>query len=148
MASFADQVSAWASETEDRLLAVFQRAVVLLAQELSKTASEGGTLPHVTGNLMRSLLAQIGSMPMQGGAEERYAGSDVGAVVAQALLGSEIYIGFQANYARRRNFGYAGTRADGSTWEEPGKHFVERAVALWPECVRQAVQDVKNGVGV
>lgn len=148
MASFADKVSAWASETEERLLAVFQRAVVLLAQELTKTESAGGTLPHVTGNLMRSLLAQIGSMPAQGGAEERYAGSDVGAVVAQALLGSEIYLGFQAIYAKRMNFGFVGEDSLGRTYNQAGRHFVERAVALWPQCVKQAVQDVKNGAGV
>lgn len=145
---FSDQVSAWCSETEERLLAVFQRAVVLLAQEMVKTSGDGGTLPKVTGNLMRSLLAQIGSMPSQGGAEETYGGADVGAIVAQAMLGSEIFLGFQANYARRRNFGYVGTRADGTTWEEAGAHFVERAAALWPQCVRQAINEVKNGVGV
>jgi hypothetical protein len=147
MGSFTDGVSGWCSETEERLLAVFQQSVILLARELQKTVSDGGTLPKVTGNLMRSLLAQIGSMPAQGGAEQTYAGADVGSVVAQALIGSEIYLGFQANYARRRNFGYVGTRADGTTWEEAGAHFVERAAKLWPECVRQAVQDVKNGVG-
>lgn len=148
MPSFADGVSAWCSETEDRLLAVFRRAVVLLAQELTKTVDEGGTLPKVTGNLMRSLLAQIGSMPLQGGPEERYAGSDVGAVVAQALLGSAIYLGFQAVYARRMNFGFAGEDSLGRTYNQAGRHFIERAAALWPQCVKQAMQDVKNGVGV
>lgn len=148
MTGFGDIVGTWAKETESRFEAVFQRAVILLAQELVKTGTDGGTLPHLTGNLMRSLLAQVGSMPLQGEGDQKYSGSDVGAVVAQAMIGSEIYLGFQAVYARRMNYGFVGEDALGRTYNQSGRHFVERAIALWPQCVRQAVEDVKNGVGV
>ncbi len=152
MAGFAAKIASWSEKAERDMLPVFQRAVILLAQEMTRTKEDGGALPKITGNLMRSLLAQIAVMPNvkpEGDdGDGNFFGSDVGAVVAQSLLGSEIYLGFQANYARRRNSGYVGTRAEGSTWEERGAFFVERAVKLWPQCVKQAVQDVKNGVGV
>lgn len=145
--SFKSQIQGWATETEERLLAVFRRSVELLAEEMTRTASQGGTLPHVTGNLMRSLLAQIGSMPATGGPEQRYAGSDVGLVVAQAMLDTDIFLGFQAIYARRMNYGFVGTDSAGRTYEQAGRHFVERAVKLWPQIVKKAVAEVKAGAG-
>lgn len=143
---FAAQISEWASQTEARTLAVFRRAVELLAEEMNRTAANGGTLPHVTGNLMRSLTAQIGSMPAQGGAGVEYAGTDVGLIVAQAMLDSDIYLGFQANYARRLNYGYTGPDSLGRTFEQSGKLFVERAIKLWPDCVKRANEEIQKAV--
>lgn len=145
--SFASQVNAWAKETEDRLLAVFRRSVELLAEEMIRTDANGGTLPHKTGNLMRSLVAQIGSPPQVGGAEEFYSGADVGIVVAQAMLDSDIYLGFQAAYARRMNYGFSGPDSLGRIYEQAGRFFVERALKLWPDCVRKANAEIQAGVG-
>jgi hypothetical protein len=136
----------WAETQQDVMLRVFQRALVLLAAEMIRTKDEGGALPKVTGNLARSLLAQIGNMPsvQQGD----FAGTDVGAIAAQAVLGDEVFLGFQAAYARRRNYGFVGEDALGRNYNETGDHFVERAIDMWPQIVDQALQDVKGGVGV
>lgn len=146
MPSFAEQVGAWAAETDRRLLAVWHQSVIILAQEMIRTKSDGGALPKITGNLARSILAQIGSMPRV--SEGQFAGVDVGAAVAQSLLGSEIYIGFQAAYARRMNYGFVGMDSLGRNYNQQGNFFVERAVAMWPQIVTRAVDAVKNGVGV
>lgn len=146
MGSFSDICGDWANESEARLLAVFRRAVELLADELMTTRANGGKLPHVTGNLMRSLLAQIGSMPSQGSAEERFAGADVGVIVAQALLGDDIYLGYQANYARRINYGFNGTDALGRSYNQEGAHFVEYAIEMWPILVELAAEEIRSSV--
>ncbi|MGA0540727.1 hypothetical protein [Neotabrizicola sp. VNH66] len=144
--TFADWVDDWTRESEARLLAVFRRAVELLADELTTTRANGGRLPHLTGNLMRSLLAAVGAMPSQGAPDQKYAGSDVGVVVASVLMGQSISLGFQAVYARRRNYGFVGTRKDGSTWSEPGAGFVEYAASVWPTIVALAAEEIRNKV--
>lgn len=138
--SFADDVKRWAQRTRNQMLAVFQRATVLLAEEMAKPKPEGAT-PHLTGNLIRSLLAQVNGRVNVGAPDDEYAGTDVGLAVASAVLGDSITLGFQANYARRMNFGFVGQDSLGRTYNQAGNHFVERAAALWPQLVDQAARE-------
>jgi hypothetical protein len=134
----------WADEQQDNILAVFQRAVVLLGRELIRTKADGGNLPKVSGNLMRSLLAQIGGIIEISDAKD-FAATDVGIIAATAILGDEIVFGYQAAYARRMNYGFVGDDKLGREYNQSGNHFVERAINLWPSIVDQAIRDVKNG---
>lgn len=134
----------WAEEQQKNLLAVFQRALVLLAREMIRTKGDGGTLPKVTGNLARSLLAQIGQRVNISTAQD-FAGTDVGIIAATAVLGDEVFLGYQAIYARRMNYGFVGEDKAGRTYNQSGNHFIERAINMWPQIVDQAVQDVKAG---
>lgn len=134
----------WAKEQQDNLLAVFQRALVLLGRELIRTKGDGGNLPKVTGNLARSLLAQIGGTISISDAKD-FAGTDVGIIAATAVLGDTVRFGYQAAYAKRMNFGFVGADSLGRVYNQSGNHFVERAINMWPQIVDQAVQDVKNG---
>jgi len=110
-----------------------------------RTKDDGGTLPKVTGNLARSLLAQIGSMPAQAqGAASFLAGEEVGLVAARAVLGDQVFLGYQAVYARRQNFGFVGADSLGRVYNQAGNGFVERALAMWPQLVDQAVRDVRG----
>lgn len=133
----------WSQEQQDNLLRVFQQACVLLGRELARTRDDGGTAPKVTGNMVRSLLAQIGTSVNVSDAAS-FAGSDVGATVAQAILGDTVYFGYQANYARRQNYGFVGADALGRVYNQTGANFVERAVNMWPQLVDQAVRDVRG----
>lgn len=126
--------------------AVFARSVELLADELTTTRANGGRLPHKTGNLMRSLLASTAGLPAQGGADERYAGQDVGLVAAGLNLGDTVWLGYQANYARRMNYGFNGTDALGRTFNQEGSHFVEYAIEMWPTIVELAADDIRSSV--
>jgi hypothetical protein len=141
---FAAQVDAWCKESEDRLMMVFKRAVELLAEELARTRGNGGALPHRTGNLMRSLAARINALPPGGAPGAVYGGSDVGAVVAQALLGDSVSLGFQANYARRMNYGFVGQDRLGRNFNQSGAGFVERAAAMWPALVERAAAEFRD----
>ena len=136
----------WAEKQQENLLKVFQRALVLLAREMIRTKGDGGTLPKVTGNLARSLLAQIGQRVTVSSAKD-FAGADVGIIAATAVLGDEVFLGYQAAYARRMNSGFVGTDKAGRTYNQSGNHFVERAIIMWPQIVDQAVVDVRDGRG-
>src|SRR5690606_1551318 len=142
MASFAESVGSWASATEKRLSAVHKRAIEKLALEMTRTRAEGGNVPVDTGNLYRSLLASTTAMPKT--AEGPFPGSNVASVVATLRLNDTIWLGFQASYARRINFGFVGADALGRVYNQPGNHFVERAIAMWPQIVSEAVEEVKS----
>jgi len=142
MASFAEAVGSWASATERRLSAVHKKAIEKLAMEMTRTRAEGGNVPVDTGNLYRSLLASTTAMPKT--AEAPFAGSNAPSVIATLRLNDTLWLGFQAKYARRINFGFVGADALGRVYNQQGAHFVERAIAMWPQIVREAVEEVKN----
>lgn len=142
MASFAEAVGAWASATERRLSAVHKKAIEKLAMEMTRTRAEGGNVPVDTGNLYRSLLASTTGMPKT--AEGPFAGSNVPSVIATLRMNDTVWLGYQAKYARRVNFGFVGADALGRVYNQQGAHFVERAIAMWPQIVREAVEEVKN----
>lgn len=142
MASFAETIGKWASQTPERVEAVHKRALEKLAMEMTRTKAEGGNVPVDTGNLYRSLLASTAAMPKT--AEAPFSGSNVPSVIATLRINDTLWLGFQAKYARRRNFGFVGADSRGRVYNESGDHFVERAIAMWPQIVREAVEEVKN----
>src|SRR5690606_35613305 len=114
MARFSAAVGAWASATEKRLSAVHKKAVEKLAMEMTRTRAEGGNVPVDTGNLNRSLLASTTIMPKI--AEGPFAGSNVPSVIATVRMSDTVWLGFQAKYARRVNFGFFGADALGRVY--------------------------------
>lgn len=142
--SFAAAVGAWASQTERRLTAVRRRSVEMLAEEMTRTKPQGGRLPFLTGNLARSFLASTDGMPKT--AEGPYAGSNVGAVTATLAADQPVWLGYQAVYARRRNYGFVGADVLGRVYNEPGDYFVEAAVAKWQAVVAAAAAELQAAV--
>ena len=145
MGQFADAVDAWTKETEQRMTAVWRQSIDDLADTMNRTRSNGGRLPHLTGNLMRSLLASTSAMPSTGGPNAKYTGQDVGLVTAGLQLDQTVWLGYQAIYARRMNYGFVGQDSLGRTYNQAGAHFVEGAIADWPNIVRMAVSKIKAG---
>lgn len=140
--SFSKMIGDWAAATEERLSAVHRRSVVLLAEEMVTTKGQGGRLPFDTGNLARSLLASRHGMPSVVDSTS-FVGSNVGIVAAGLLPYQEVWIGFQAAYAKRRNYGFVGADSLGRVYNESGDHFVEGAIAKWPQIVAQAVRETQ-----
>ncbi|MDZ7906187.1 MAG: hypothetical protein U5N55_10740, partial [Cypionkella sp.] len=64
---------------------------------MNRTKSNGGALPHLTGNLMRSQVVTNGVVPDV--SEGPFAGGDPGAAIATLEMGDTAYIGYQAKYA-------------------------------------------------
>ncbi len=142
MASFTESIDAWVAQTKERLDAVHGRSVELLGEELAKTKPEGGRVPFMTGNLARSLLASKSGMPNV--ADGPFSGSNVGLVAATLKADETVFIGYQAIYAARMNFGYVGADSLGRVYNQQGNYFIEGAVAEWPNIVKNAVTDIKG----
>lgn len=142
MASFTESIDAWVAQTKERLDAVHGRSVELLGEQMAKTKPEGGKVPFFKGNLMRSLLADKSAMPKI--SDGPFSGSNVGLVAATLKADETVYIGYQAIYAARMNFGYVGADSLGRVYNQQGNYFIEGAVAEWPNIVKNAVTDIKG----
>lgn len=140
--SFSQAVDDWVSQTEERLDAVYARSVELLGEEMAKTRNEGGRVPFLTGNLARSLLASKTGMPNVAGGP--FGGSNVGLVAATLKAKETVWLGYQANYAARQNYGYVGSDSRGRVYNQQGAHFVDHAVANWSSIVNKAIKEVKG----
>jgi hypothetical protein len=136
----------FAENAKAKLMAVPRLAVEELAEELTRTTEEGGRVPVEHGNLARSLLAQTGSPPT---AREIPTGGFTAQAIGPVLLDWQpehaLYLGYQAAYARRMNFGFVGTDSLGRAYNQPGHHFVEAAVAKWPAIVARVTARVRHG---
>lgn len=141
MGAFADQLSAWGKQTEARMEAIYRRSVKLLADEMATTKPQGGRVPFESGNLARSLVASTQGMPKT--ATGPFSGSNVGVVAATLQLDQPAWIGYQAIYARRMNYGYVGADKLGRVFNQQGNYFLEYAIEKWPQIVAQAAKEME-----
>lgn len=144
---FADDVGDWCNDSEDRLTVTYARFIELIADRLGTTVTYGGRLPHKTGNLLRSLLASTSGPPMMGAPGATYAGQDVGLVTAGVKFGQDVWLGFQANYAHRMNYGFKGADSLGRVYNQEGFGFIEDVAAQAPQLAKQAVAEVRAMAG-
>lgn len=140
--SFAQSVGRWASQSEARITSVRNRAIELLAEDMSNTIPNGGRVPFQTGNLARSILASTQGMPKTSDAQ--FSGSNVGLVTATLAADQPIWIGYQAAYARRLEAGFVGADALGRVYNQQGYHFVSGAIADWKNIVARAVKELSG----
>ena len=70
--------------------------------------------------------------------------ADASAILLGMSGDETIYLGWQANYARRQNFGFTGEDALGRTYNQSGLGFLEAAVAKWPSIVKDAAAHVMS----
>ncbi len=129
----------WAGGTVAGLTALLRNSVQALATEASTTIPNGGRVPVKTGNLGRSVV--VDNKPPQ--VIEGLAKGNFSLGVANIKPGDTIYIGWQAKYSRRLNYGFVGTDSLGRTYNQAGYGFAEAAAAKWPAIV--ADQAVKMG---
>ena len=140
--SFSQAIEDWVSQTEERLDAVYARSVELLGEEMAKSRNEGGRVPFLTGNLTRSLLASKSGMPNV--SDGPFGGSNVGLVAATLKAKETVWLGYQAKYAARQNYGYVGSDSLGRVYNQQGAYFVDHAVANWSSIVDKAIKEVKG----
>ena len=137
----------WARRAQAQILAVKRGAVQELAKEMTTTIPNGGRVPVKTGNLARSLVMSTGTIPMTAKAGTVFASQDFGADLLNVELGETVYLGYQANSARRMNYGFVGTDSLGRNYNQAGHGFVEAAAAKWPSIVARVAADVREKMG-
>jgi len=124
--------TAWAGNTEALLTALLRNSVQALAEVASTTIPNGGRVPVKTGNLARSVV--VDNKPPQ--IIEGLAKGDYSLGIANIRPGEPIYIGWQAAYARRQNYGFIGEDSLGRTYNQAGFGFAEATAAKWPAILK------------
>ena len=113
-------------------------AAQMVADEVRETVPAGGNLPIDTGNLRRSLMASTAAMPYLVEGDKAFIDSGVEMVIEGAEIGDTIYLGFQAAYALRMEYGFVGQDSLGRNYNQRGFGFVEKTGERWPQIVKQA----------
>lgn len=133
MSSFSAQVSAWAQQTEQRMTAVARYAAQTVANEVRKPVGEGGNMPVITGNLRRSLLASTSEMPSMRRDQREFGSNDgqIALTIAGWEMGTVLHLGFQAAYARVREY---------------DRGFVRLTAQRWPQIVAEAARTIQGRV--
>lgn len=120
--------SAWSGNTGERLTALLRNSVQELAKVASTTIPNGGRVPVKTGNLARSVAVDTEPPKII----EGLATGDYSLGIANIKPGDTIYIGWQAAYARRMNYGFVGADSLGRVYNQTGYGFAEATAAKWP----------------
>lgn len=143
MADFSAQVANWTKKTKTAQEHIFRMSVQYLADEILLPKERGGNMPVDTGNLRRSLLASTSAMPAIRTGAETFAdnGGQIALVIAGASANDTLYLGFQAAYARRMEYGFVGADSLGRNYNQAGNHFVSLAVQKWQQIVDKAVKE-------
>lgn len=123
--------SKWAIGTTAGMAALLRNSVQALAKEASTTIPNGGRVPVKTGNLARSVVVDNKPPTVIDG----LAKGDYSLGIAAIKPGDTIYIGWQAAYSRRLNYGFVGDDSLGRTYNQAGYGFAEAAAAKWPAIV-------------
>jgi len=134
MGSFAAQVKAWGEKAQRKTTLVFRESVQSLARDVTYRS------PLVTGNLRRSLMSSTVAMPtVKPGADFTDNAGQIELTIAGLELGETFYLGYQAAYARRVNYGFTGQDSLGRNYNQAGQFFVEASAAKWQSFVNEAV---------
>lgn len=142
--SFAATISEWGRAEMERAEAIFQDAAQTVANEVRTPAASGGRLPLDTGNLRRSLMASTAEMPTVKPEQEVFSDSGIEMVIAGAELGGTVWLGFQASYAARQNFGFVGTDSLGRVYNQAGFGFVDAVAQRWPQIVAASEAKIRS----
>ena len=143
--NFGAMVEGWCRGVPERIEAVRNTAIDKLADEMVRTKGQGGRLPFEHGNLARSIQASTQSMPMT--APGPFSGSNVGAVTATLKVDQPIWLGYQAVYARRMNYGFVGADSLGRVYNQAGNYFVEGAILQWRSFVAESIREIQMAAG-
>lgn len=144
--NFSAVLPKWARKNQARMRAVFQTATQDAVNEMRTPKGAGGNMPVLTGNLRRSLMASTSEMPSIAEGPFFNPEAQIALVIANAQIGDKIYLGFQAVYAARMEYGFVGPDSLGRVYNQKGNGFVRLTMQRWPQIVAAAAQRIEDKV--
>ena len=143
--TFSAAMTEWNEKAKRNLMLVMRQATQYMVRDLLQDVGKGaGQTPILTGNLRRSLLASTSAMPSVRKDADFKASNNaqIALTIAQWVKGEPLYLGFQAAYAMRLNYGFVGVDKLGRSYNQAGRYFVESKVKKWPEYVARAAKEI------
>jgi hypothetical protein len=143
MASFSAQVRNWTDKAKRNFAMVHRSAVDKLYQAVVEST------PIKTGNARRSWAMSTTAMPqIAASGLASFMPADIGLSIATLPPGSPVYIGAQAIYMPRLNYGFTGTDSLGRSYDQAGLLFIERNAERWDEFVQAAAREIGGAVSL
>ena len=130
----------WAERQHRNLRDILRFSSQGLLNEMGRGRGAGGLIPVDTGNLARSPVADVTPVKTKDGP---FSGPDAAALVSLDL-GDHAYLGWQARYAARLNYGFSGADSLGRQYAQGGLGFAETLAAGWQGHVDEAVKKVEG----
>lgn len=149
---FSANVGKWATQTEQRLNAIFRESSKRVLHDMQTSVGHGGNMPVDTGFLRASLIVSLnGAVPMAN--RKPHANSSLVwnegamiATIAKATHHDRIVCGYTAVYARRLEYGFFGKDKLGRQYRQRPRAFVRSAIAKWHLIVAQVSRELKARV--
>ncbi|WP_053554195.1 hypothetical protein [Sphingopyxis sp. 113P3] len=109
----------------------------LLRNSVQKLAEAAAAeVPVKSGNLAKSVVVDD-KPPKRGEPDQKHEPEDFQLGVTKLVPGGEAYVGWQAIYSARVNYGFVGEDSLGRTYNQSGNGFAERVAAKWPAIVKE-----------
>jgi hypothetical protein len=140
-------MSKWSDKAKRNGAMVFRSSVQKLAKAvMTDVGSAEGQTPIDTGNLRNSFLASTAAMPTVKDSETEFSDNSgsIALAIAGAEVGQTIWLGFQAAYARRLEYGFTGTDSLGRSYDQGGRFFVAEKANKWQEYVDSAAGELRD----
>jgi len=145
MNTFAASVKKWTEKAKRNAQLVIKEAAQNLALDLHQdVGSSPGLTPFLTGNLRRSLMASTASMPSVK-PDAEFAGdnlSQINMTIDGWPKDGTLWLGFQAAYARRLEYGFTGTDSLGRSYNQAGRFYVAARANKWQQYVDAAAAKI------
>ena len=119
---------------------VHQRAVASLYDGVVEDT------PIVTGRTRGSWQLSPTAMPQIKRGEKEFSAPDIGLTIATLKSGVPVWIGAEAEWMPRLNWGFTGQDSLGRNYNQAGLMFVERNAERWQSFVDAAAREI-GGVG-
>jgi hypothetical protein len=94
-------------------------------------------------------MASTSELPtVKTGEDQEFADNDgqISLVIAGAQLGETVFLGFQAAYAMRMEYGFVGADSLGRYFNQQGYGFVRLTAQRWPEIVEESARKIQGRV--
>ncbi len=145
--TFIDDMMRFASGSQAKLDALARQSTLELAIRIQDNTGPPIGPNIITGFLIGSWQPSIGAPPPMPNGEAELSQKDTAAeldvVLSSLRIGETFYYVNNAAYAMRRNYGFTGTDSLGRHYAEPGKFFLEKTVAQWPDIVAEMAADLQ-----
>lgn len=139
--TFTAQLDAAILEIEGGLEYVMRQSIsdVLVAAQETQDGITIGAESFVEGRIPVGKTKELVNSLAVNDAE----GVDVGLEIKGLQVGETMKFSWTAPHARRINSGFTGTDSLGRTYDQPGRFFVDKNAARFPEFVKKRAAEIK-----
>lgn len=135
MATFSAQVKQFTTDAKENTGMIFSRAIFMLERGIKTNIRKD------TNNMGRSVLVSTTAMPkVDTVLKEDY--PEISFTVSPSHVGKPVWIGVQAIYAPRWEYGFVGTDSLGRTYNQAGDFTIQKEGAKWQYYISQAEAEI------